>query len=500
MRILHGLSLFLTLIPVIALAQTHTFPATDTSNGFTSENPSSHINNIVYVDGTTYSCSDVGLNAALAALGTGGGVVDARSCIGPVTIASTITVGANPPNPHGVNLLLPCSQYAWNITVTGGAHVFQITDRSELQGCSLRASVILVANTANIADVVSFVGNPANSNITEYGKVSNLWIENDNPGAIIVNGLLNMQNAFDSVIRDVKLAGQAPCLLYIADTSSAIAPNADDLENLLLDGANSPNTVPVCITSAHGQSVGTIHFRGGDWGHPGLGKNIVLINRSGVGTAHTFGVSFSEIYMESNPNDATTPIIAASDTSALSLSNLWVNRINGSATAPCLSLSDTIGQTSAISVKNFTCTGGNNSNAIISTVKNAPSLAASQVPEYFAPGVTGSDTSSLTGVVISNSTFNNSPVAGGIGAGLSGCTYSSQAGGTWGGKFTSGTSGTCTVTITPGTTAPNGWVCQANDITTPAGTIKQTATETTYCTVSGTTASGDVITWSAIAF
>jgi hypothetical protein len=83
---------------------------------------------------------------------------------------------------------------------------------------------------------------------------------------------------------------------------------------------------------------------------------------------------------------------------------------------------------------------------------------------------------------------------------LSGCSISGQVGGKWAGKFTSGTTGTCTVTITSGITAPNGFSCWANDLTTPADKLNQTATTTTVATIAGTTVTGDVITWGCVSY
>lgn len=84
---------------------------------------------------------------------------------------------------------------------------------------------------------------------------------------------------------------------------------------------------------------------------------------------------------------------------------------------------------------------------------------------------------------------------------VSGCSLTSAIGGSWSGNFASGTTGTCTVTITPGFTASHGFFCVGMDLTTPADSpIKQSASSTTTCTLSSTTVSGDVITWTAIAF
>lgn len=49
-------------------------------------------------------------------------------------------------------------------------------------------------------------------------------------------------------------------------------------------------------------------------------------------------------------------------------------------------------------------------------------------------------------------------------------------------------------------TAPNGWICNAQDQTTPADTMKQTANTTTSATLTGTTVAGDTILYSCMAF
>lgn len=86
----------------------------------------------------------------------------------------------------------------------------------------------------------------------------------------------------------------------------------------------------------------------------------------------------------------------------------------------------------------------------------------------------------------------------------SGCSNSTTVGGASAGQFVSGTTGTCTVTITmngaTGLTAPNGWSCYAADITTSADTLTQTASTTTTCTISGTTVSSDTIIFHAMAY
>jgi lysophospholipase L1-like esterase len=91
--------------------------------------------------------------------------------------------------------------------------------------------------------------------------------------------------------------------------------------------------------------------------------------------------------------------------------------------------------------------------------------------------------------------WNNGPIFT-----ASGCTNSTLIGGSTAGSYHSGTTGTCTVVITPGVPASNGWVCKANDLTTPADIQTQTATTTTTATISGTTVTADVINFSCTAY
>jgi hypothetical protein len=82
----------------------------------------------------------------------------------------------------------------------------------------------------------------------------------------------------------------------------------------------------------------------------------------------------------------------------------------------------------------------------------------------------------------------------------SGCGNTTLVGGATAGKYTSVTAGSCTVTITMGNsaTAPNGWVCDAHDLTTVADANNVTmgsSTTTTANLVEGTVAASDVISF-----
>jgi hypothetical protein len=93
-------------------------------------------------------------------------------------------------------------------------------------------------------------------------------------------------------------------------------------------------------------------------------------------------------------------------------------------------------------------------------------------------------------------------IAGGAVPGISGCSADTQLGGNTAGSYTSRTSGTCTVTLTFAATAPNRWVCNSNDLTTPADIQHQSgvATPTTTATITGTTVTGDVVNFDCRAY
>lgn len=97
-------------------------------------------------------------------------------------------------------------------------------------------------------------------------------------------------------------------------------------------------------------------------------------------------------------------------------------------------------------------------------------------------------------------------ISKGTAAGLSGTgaclTITTQSGGAWAGSAKcTGTTGAATLTITPGTTAPNGWICNVQDETTRGNLFQQTSHTTTTCVLTVTSVTqNDVFVFSASAF
>lgn len=82
---------------------------------------------------------------------------------------------------------------------------------------------------------------------------------------------------------------------------------------------------------------------------------------------------------------------------------------------------------------------------------------------------------------------------------VSGCGVTATLGNSLAGAVRSSTTGACTLTITPGFTAPHGFTCFVNDETS-ASTFRQTAHTATGSTLSGTTVAGDVVTFACQPF
>jgi hypothetical protein len=154
------------------------------------------------------------------------------------------------------------------------------------------------------------------------------------------------------------------------------------------------------------------------------------------------------------------------------------------------------GASSLISGGDFKATGtGNPVNGMNNPATNEIALYANSTKMLEVLGTAGSRQAWVNGGLLSEGTLYTTSGS---------CAPISRLGGADSGSFLSGVAGTCTVVITingaNGSTAPNGWACTASDLTTPADTIKQTAYTTTTATISGTTASGDLIAFSCKGF
>lgn len=103
-------------------------------------------------------------------------------------------------------------------------------------------------------------------------------------------------------------------------------------------------------------------------------------------------------------------------------------------------------------------------------------------------------------VVVNGVTRSLAFVSQGPAVSVAGCSAAVVAGsGSSAGLLTAGTSGSCSVVVTLPFTAPNGWACAANNLTT-ANLFRQSATTTTTATLDGVTVNGDTLSFACLAF
>lgn len=92
--------------------------------------------------------------------------------------------------------------------------------------------------------------------------------------------------------------------------------------------------------------------------------------------------------------------------------------------------------------------------------------------------------------------INTGTASGGTKPTVTGCSNTTTLGGVLAGSYVSGTTGTCTVTITLPTGPTNGYACFAHDDTTAVDyTQSAIVTSVTTLTISGTTVTGDKVVW-----
>lgn len=241
----------------------------------------------------------------------------------------------------------------------------------------------------------------------------------------------------------------------------------------------------------------------------GSAGNALLSNGA---SAPSWGVP-AQLTVTQSVANANIPPVLANGTTMNYAAGVTVNP--STATVTATTFSGTATTATVANGLNVTVSGTNANYAIVLANGTVPLYGASILANpgtgaisavsvgatTFTGALSGNATTATTAVNLSGgavTTSNGALLSGGTKFTASGCSNSATVGGAIAGQFASGTTGTCTVTITL-PTAPNGWACRANDITTPA-LMNQTAKTTTSCTISGTTTTSDVVVFLAMGY
>lgn len=332
-------------------------------------------------------------------------------------------------------------------------------------------------------------------------------------GAAIVTTNVNSQyiNVTPSQMSGVTGLANSSYSLYLDQTALVVREGTNtDIHQVRVNGTwTAPTALLTGETIARSQVRGydgTTVVTGADinyvtsenWASGANGVNIALRTAptagSALATRLTLGGNATGSFAQGEDGTAAQPYwnfrldtdvgLYRSTTNTIGLSTNGVSRllVNTASAAFSLPLTgDSFTPTSTTAPTNGLYLPGANNPAI--TVNSVKTLSATTT----GVDVTG-QLSTTTGVASAGTKFT-----------ITGCSAGTTVGGATAGNYSSGTTGTCAVVVTL-PTATNGWACHASDITTPANLIAQSAKTTTSCTLTGTTVSGDVIVFSAMAY
>ena len=215
----------------------------------------------------TGATADVQINAAIAALPSAGGTVDAR-CYGGTTqtIAATVTL---PATGNQKTVLLVDNATTFNCTINNVANpCWLIQSSSSIIGQGEAAVGGLgfeLANGANVLTEVQMDGSGGGGNHANT-SLENVEV-NGNAGATVVDGLIYIHNMGNMVtVRGIQSSGQAGGIMLIFDD---YGPSY--FENNYLDCSDiAGKCTPVTIKSDGTFSgVHELTFIGGLYAHPG---------------------------------------------------------------------------------------------------------------------------------------------------------------------------------------------------------------------------------------
>lgn len=221
-------------------------------------------------------------------------------------------------------------------------------------------------------------------------------------------------------------------------------------------------------------------------------------------SAITSGSNNSAAMTVASGASLTVPTQNAGDDSGLAASDAYVDNLltNGETLIGPIDFTDSLGVSLVSSTGSLVVTMPSNEIFQLFYGSAAYNFSATgfSMPTAVTTGVTGGRVvlqqfpTLVAGFINGGTTFTLSSNA---------CSATSRVGGASSGEFVSGTTGTCAVTITMGNsaTATHSWHCAFADKTTPANLLSQTGTDsTTTASMTGTTVSGDLISFACTAY
>jgi hypothetical protein len=432
------------------------------------------------------ACWDpVGLALTFPNFSGGGG--SANTLISPTTLANTATF--QPTTGTSLTIQVPSADF---LTLNGGTQ-FEATD----------AAGDLLVLGGGLIEYLDSAGNGLNEPLSGQGTLvfsTNLSLQGG-------TGVINLTNAGAALPNTTTGTLTATGLIKGTQLQSTVATGTAPL--IVASTTNVANLNASSLSGATFAAPGTIG---------GTTPGIINDRAENCGIAGTIGCVITGAGATSGTATITWPAVAGTSGNAVAFSNsIAVPSGSSTNTAIC---NDAGGTTCpqpntgfVLSNPGFFWYSQGVAGLEFSTQTNGGMILAAAIPFGFSsstPDVAFEDTelsrvsAGILGVGTSHTvgdTTGKLEAAGYVSVGTTftlsanACTATGLTGGATAGKMTSGATGACTFTVTMGNTAtaPNGWACKANDLTTPADLINETATTATTAGFVGTTVTGDAI-------
>lgn len=339
------------------------------------------LNKILHADAFPGADASIKINAAIAALPSTGGTVDARGFGATVqTISVQIAVGG----PNKPVVLIVSSQTVFNIMINNAAtDAITIDDASALISDSIgtRTGQFILAATASVNSIV------ANANRTGTQEI--LYIKgivvSSLAGAAIASAAIDIQGVFtNTVLQDIFTFDLPTCVLRLRP-ATANSKNMSDILilNCNLAGGHVATCVPLKIQSAAASSIANILMLGGAVQFQGVGQNLILIDGAGEPLG-VVNVRFSGVDFETGSQAPAVDSIKVVDAQGVIFEDLLAS---GSTNTNLITFSQTApGLTHDCQVNNvFNAQGWTNT---INDTITSRSITETRITKYVVKGLT----------------------------------------------------------------------------------------------------------------
>lgn len=310
----------------------------------------SSINTVICADQQAGATADAKISAAITALPSTGGTVDARGFGATTqTIASTVTIGSST---KLVTLLMDRATF-FQCTITNNTSCWTVCPGSGMVVAGPGEGIgttfgFGVSNSASISNVV--LSSSCGVATADRPLLDHIYIVG-NTSATVSDAVVDLGNLLDgSSINNLGIAGYTNTyLLKLSNANGSIGPTDIQNPDISCDGVSGCK--PVLITSTSNLNVvSSVNFYAGSITHPGSGGLAIVDIEGTNGQGNNSGVNFFGTQFESS-NTGDVGVLVNNAYGVAMYGTSFTARIN-SGTA-CLKISGASGQVIADNLTNF---------------------------------------------------------------------------------------------------------------------------------------------------